>query len=110
MVSNTTDKQGAIELLEKAIEVIAEIVEKEEGGALSVKMKPKAVSETDDLELAALMDRVARENKEVSGTSPRSRFGIPVADLLRLFVSSNRGRGFRRRMICASCSGCSSQK
>ncbi|KAI9613594.1 hypothetical protein H4Q26_010204 [Puccinia striiformis f. sp. tritici PST-130] len=52
MVSNATDKQGAIELLETAIERIGE---------------PKAVSETDDLELAALMERVARENKEVSG-------------------------------------------
>jgi translation initiation factor 2 subunit 1 len=30
-------------------------------------LQPKAVSETDDLELAALMERVARENKEVSG-------------------------------------------
>ncbi|KAK4698907.1 translation initiation factor 2 subunit 1, partial [Phenoliferia sp. Uapishka_3] len=67
MVSNTTDKQGAIDLLEKAIEVIAEEIKKEEGGSLIVTMKPKAVSETDDLELAALMDRVARENKEVSG-------------------------------------------
>lgn len=69
MVSNTTDKTGAIELLEKAIEVIGEVIRKEDGGALNVKMKPKAVSETDDLELAALMDRVARENKEVSGES-----------------------------------------
>lgn len=29
--------------------------------------QPKAVSETDDLELNALMERVARENKEISG-------------------------------------------
>lgn len=67
MISNTTDKQGAIDLLEKAVEVIGEVISKEEGGSLVVSMKPKAVSETDDLELAALMDRVARENKEVSG-------------------------------------------
>jgi translation initiation factor 2 subunit 1 len=68
MVSNTTDKVGAIERLEQAIEAIGEVIRKEEGGSLNVKMRPKAVSETDDLELAALMDRVARENKEVSGT------------------------------------------
>lgn len=68
MVSNTTDKTGAIERLEQAIEAIGEVIRKEEGGSLNVKMRPKAVSETDDLELAALMDRVARENKEVSGT------------------------------------------
>ncbi|KAM0745930.1 nucleic acid-binding protein [Meredithblackwellia eburnea MCA 4105] len=67
MVSNTTDKQGAIDLLEKAVEVIEHEIRKEDGGSLVVKMRPKAVSETDDLELAALMDRVARENKEVSG-------------------------------------------
>ncbi|KAG0142541.1 hypothetical protein CROQUDRAFT_662417 [Cronartium quercuum f. sp. fusiforme G11] len=66
MVSNATDKQGAIELLETAIERIGESL-KNNGGELVVKMKPKAVSETDDLELAALMERVARENKEVSG-------------------------------------------
>jgi hypothetical protein len=69
MVSNTTDKTGAIERLEQAIEAIGEVIRKEEGGSLNVKMRPKAVSETDDLELAALMDRVARENKEVSGKS-----------------------------------------
>ncbi|SCZ92467.1 BZ3500_MvSof-1268-A1-R1_Chr5-2g07885 [Microbotryum saponariae] len=67
MVSNTTDKQGAIELLEKAIETIGERIRKEEGGSLNVKMKPKAVSETEDMELAALMARVAKENTEVSG-------------------------------------------
>ncbi|GAA5913597.1 hypothetical protein JCM8208_003983 [Rhodotorula glutinis] len=67
MVSNTTDKQGAVERLEMAIEKIGDVIRREEGGHLNVKMKPKAVSETDDLELAALMDRVARENKEVSG-------------------------------------------
>jgi hypothetical protein len=70
MVTNTTDKQGAIERLEQAIEKIGEVIKREDGGFLNVKMKPKAVSETDDLELAALMDRVARENKEVSGESP----------------------------------------
>lgn len=69
LVSNTTDKQGAVERLELAIEKIGDVIRREEGGHLNVKMKPKAVSETDDLELAALMDRVARENKEVSGAS-----------------------------------------
>jgi translation initiation factor 2 subunit 1 len=34
---------------------------------LFAPIQPKAVSETDDLELNALMERVARENKEVSG-------------------------------------------
>jgi len=66
MISNATDKLGAIERLERAIEKITEVVEANQGQCL-VKLKPKAVSETDDLELNALMERVARENKEVSG-------------------------------------------
>lgn len=57
MVSSTTDRQGAIDLLEKACEVIGERIREEEGGSLNVRMRPKAVSETDDAELQALMDR-----------------------------------------------------
>jgi len=38
-----------------------------DGGELSIKMKPKAVSETEDLELAALMARAGQENVEISG-------------------------------------------
>lgn len=66
MLSNATDKNGAIETLEKAITVIEKSLKKDKG-ELNVKLRPKAVSETDDLELNALMERVARENKEVSG-------------------------------------------
>lgn len=83
MVSNTTDKTGAIERLEQAIEAIGEVIRKEEGGSLNVKMRPKAVSETDDLELAALMDRVARENKEVSGTFSK----LSLSSLFRLVLT-----------------------
>lgn len=66
MISNATDKNGAIETMEKAIVAIQKSLKKEKGECV-VKLKPKAVSETDDLELNALMERVARENKEVSG-------------------------------------------
>lgn len=41
--------------------------------------QPKAVSETDDLELNALMERVARENKEVSGESTYALCGGEVS-------------------------------
>ena len=77
MVSNTTDKQGAIDLLEKACTVIGEEISKEVGGSLNVRMRPKAVSESDDAELQALMERVARENKEISGQS-----FVPISTLL----------------------------
>ncbi|CAJ0840411.1 12037_t:CDS:2, partial [Entrophospora sp. SA101] len=66
MITNALDKILGIETLEKAIESIKATIEKS-NGTLTVKMKPKAVSETDERELAALMDRVARENAEVSG-------------------------------------------
>lgn len=66
VTTNSTDKHGGVELMEKALEVIgAKITELK--GEMSVKMKPKAVSEAEDLELAALMAKVERENAEVSG-------------------------------------------
>ncbi|CAG8506101.1 7614_t:CDS:2 [Diversispora eburnea] len=66
MITNALDKTVGIEALEKAINTIQESITKS-GGNLIVKMKPKAVSETDDMELAALMARVEKENAEVSG-------------------------------------------
>jgi hypothetical protein len=98
MVSNTTDKAGAIARLEKAIEIIEKHITKEEGGSLNVKMKPKAVSETDELELAALMDRVARENKEVSGESHFSSLVVrrSLTSLLGAQVTKTRRERHKR--------------
>lgn len=79
LVSNATDRQGAIDRLEMAVETIKENIE-DRGGSLTVKMKAKAVSETDELELAALMERVARENKEVSGMARTALTRIVVAN------------------------------
>ncbi|EGO03661.1 hypothetical protein SERLA73DRAFT_175221 [Serpula lacrymans var. lacrymans S7.3] len=64
--TNATDKYAATERLERAIESIQVTIE-EEGGALVVKMKPKAVSETEEQDLAQLMAKVGQENAEVSG-------------------------------------------
>jgi translation initiation factor 2 subunit 1 len=66
MITTALDKNLGIDILDKAIITIQEAIEKS-GGTLTVKMKPRAVSETDDLELAALMARVEKENAEVSG-------------------------------------------
>ncbi|KAH0445923.1 hypothetical protein IEQ34_025242 [Dendrobium chrysotoxum] len=66
LLSTTTDKQGGIELMEKAVEEIATEIRKA-GGELNVKMKPKTVSESEDQELEQLMERVERENAEVEG-------------------------------------------
>ncbi|KAF8191712.1 eukaryotic translation initiation factor 2 subunit alpha [Pholiota molesta] len=50
---------AAVERLERAIEAIQSSIEKQ-GGNLIVKMKPKAVSETEEQDLAQLMARPAR--------------------------------------------------
>lgn len=55
-----------MERLEKAIESIQATIEKQ-GGNLVVKMKPKAVSETEEQDLAQLMAKAGQENAEVSG-------------------------------------------
>ena len=41
-------------------------------GSCVVKMEPKAVTENDDAELQALMEKRARENEEVSGDESMS--------------------------------------
>lgn len=64
--TNATDKFAATDKLERAIEQIQLTIE-EEGGSLIVKMKPKAVSETEENDLAQLMAKVGQENAEVSG-------------------------------------------
>ncbi|KAG7088522.1 hypothetical protein E1B28_012506 [Marasmius oreades] len=64
--TNATDKYAAVDRLERSIESIQSIIE-DEGGSLVVKMKPKAVSETEEQDLAQLMAKVGQENAEVSG-------------------------------------------
>jgi translation initiation factor 2 subunit 1 len=64
--TNATDKFAAVERLERAIDSIQGTIE-DQGGALVVKMKPKAVSETEEQDLAQLMAKVGQENAEVSG-------------------------------------------
>ncbi|TFL04775.1 translation initiation factor 2, alpha subunit [Pterulicium gracile] len=64
--SNATDKTSAVDRLEKAIDSIQSTIEKL-GGTLVVKMKPKAVSESDEQDLATLMAKAGKENAEVSG-------------------------------------------
>ncbi|KAK9472803.1 eukaryotic translation initiation factor 2 alpha subunit-domain-containing protein [Dipodascopsis tothii] len=66
LTSQCFDKQVGIEVLERAIVEIEKSI-KASGGEFAVKMAPKAVTESDDAELAALMERKELENKEVSG-------------------------------------------
>ncbi|WWD16982.1 hypothetical protein CI109_101418 [Kwoniella shandongensis] len=66
MSTTSTDKNAAIELMEKAVEVIGESITKEKGD-MTVKMKPKVVSETEDAELKALMEQFEAANMDVAG-------------------------------------------
>ena len=66
LTSQCLEKSQGIAILEEAIEAIRENITKN-GGSCEVKMAPKAVTENDDAELQALMDKKARENAEVSG-------------------------------------------
>ncbi|KAJ3055610.1 hypothetical protein HK102_011319, partial [Quaeritorhiza haematococci] len=79
MITNSLDKNLGIEMLEKALTKIEETIKKHSGG-LTVKMKPRAVSETDELELAQLMARVERENAEVSGDEESDAEGAADAE------------------------------
>ena len=66
MITQSLDKNLGITALEESINLIETVI-KTYGGSVVVKMKPKAVSEHDDLELLQLMAEKERENAEISG-------------------------------------------
>ncbi|KAI1325469.1 mitochondrial carrier [Xylariaceae sp. FL0255] len=66
LTSMCLDKNLGIARLEEAIEDIRNSITSA-GGQLTVKMEPKAVTDSDDAELQALMEKRERENAEVSG-------------------------------------------
>ena len=66
LTSQTIDKNNGIDVLNDAIKEIDSSI-RAAGGSCVVKMAPKAVTENDDAELQALMDKRERENQEVSG-------------------------------------------
>ncbi|KAL7275069.1 hypothetical protein RUND412_002004 [Rhizina undulata] len=71
LTSQCLDKNTGIQVLEEAIAAIQENITAN-GGQCVVKMAPKAVTESDDAELQALMDKRERENQEVSGDEDES--------------------------------------
>lgn len=66
LTNTCLDKNAGIARLQDAIVGIRNSIEAA-GGHLVVKMEPKAVTESDDAELQALMEKRERENAEVSG-------------------------------------------
>lgn len=71
LTSQCLDKTAGIQTLQHAIEDIKASI-KAADGKCEVKMAPKAVTENDDAELAALMEKRERENQEVSGDEDES--------------------------------------
>ncbi len=66
LTSQCLEKNVGIRTLEDAIKAIEGNI-KGAGGGCVIKMAPKAVTENDDAELQALMEKRERENQEVSG-------------------------------------------
>ncbi|KAG8157523.1 hypothetical protein KVR01_012565 [Diaporthe batatas] len=79
LTSQCLDKTVGIARLEQAIVDVRTSIEGA-GGKLTVKMEPKAVTESDDAELQALMEKRERENAEVSGDESMSESdeGVPA--------------------------------
>ncbi|KAF9772029.1 hypothetical protein IL306_010292 [Fusarium sp. DS 682] len=71
LTCSTLDKNVGITRLGEAIVDVRKSIEGA-GGNLTVKMEPKAVTESDDAELQALMEKRERENAEVSGDESMS--------------------------------------
>ncbi|KAL1960651.1 hypothetical protein VTO42DRAFT_7230 [Malbranchea cinnamomea] len=66
LTNHCLDKNNGIQVLEQAIQNITNKI-REAGGNCVVQMAPKAVTEQDDADLQALMEKRERENQEVSG-------------------------------------------
>ncbi len=66
LTSQCLEKSTGIACLERAIKEIEGNIRANGGGCVT-KMAPKAVTENDDAELQALMEKRERENAEVSG-------------------------------------------
>ncbi|KAF1811607.1 putative translation initiation factor 2 alpha subunit [Eremomyces bilateralis CBS 781.70] len=71
LTSTCLDKNVGIAMLESSIKEIEKNIVAA-GGSCTVKMAPKAVTENDDAELEALMEKKERENQEVSGDEDES--------------------------------------
>lgn len=71
LVVQSSDRQQAIEAIERGLVKIEEVIRRY-GGEMLVKMRPKVVSEHDDQELDALMKKSEQENAEISGDEDSS--------------------------------------
>ena len=76
------DKSSGIQHLEQSIKGVDDNI-KSAGGDCMVRMAPKAVTESDDAELQALMEKREKENQEVSGDEDATDSDEnPVAEII----------------------------
>ncbi|PJF16909.1 hypothetical protein PSACC_03279 [Paramicrosporidium saccamoebae] len=71
LMTQCMEKSKGLELMAQAIEQIETVI-KAANGQIVIKMKPKAVSESDDKVLDALMKKSEMDNAEVSGDEDHS--------------------------------------
>lgn len=69
MTTITLDREQGIQTLTTAIEKIATLI-RSKGGTLDVKMAPKAITDREESEMQAMLDRLALEQEEVDGDAP----------------------------------------
>jgi translation initiation factor 2 subunit 1 len=69
IVTNTTDRDLGLEVMNKALERIGEVI-RSKGGTLTVKMEPKVVDNREESELQAMLDRLAQEQEEEDEEAP----------------------------------------
>lgn len=66
LTTSSPDREDGVAVLQKALDVLDEAI-KSRGGSMTVSMAPKAITQVDDNELAALLRRAEDENRLVSG-------------------------------------------
>lgn len=69
MTTTTLEKDLGIEIMQNAINVITETITAK-GGKTDVKLAPKVVTQRDETDLQAIMDRFRAQNEEVDGDAP----------------------------------------
>eukprot|EP00038_Savillea_parva_P019518 m.27750 g.27750 ORF g.27750 m.27750 type:complete len:339 (+) comp4447_c0_seq1:157-1173(+) len=66
VMTTSLDKDKGIALLRQCLEEIRKVITAKKG-SMQIKLEPKAVTERDEQELSALMEKYERENQEVAG-------------------------------------------
>jgi translation initiation factor 2 subunit 1 len=73
MTSQTLERSQGLEKLNEAMDAIKTAIEKA-GGVFNVKMAPKVVSDTDEMELARQLEKLEEANREISGDDSQDSY------------------------------------